>query len=214
MERAREGSVHVTPPFKPYMEEKMWFALFWTRPLQAFWRRELGERHWLKLQKVIPYTWILDPAPLPHQAVIAGLEINDWRELAGFSQKQRELILKISGYSELAWGSRGVDLAQDLPQAEWRQAIDRALARFPSNPMLLQRFHKGRLVEQPYLHPRTGEIVTMRGRVRLCPYYFLEGGKAQLKGVLATVCPADKKLLHGMKDAVIVPARVAEDGII
>ena len=153
MERAREGSVHVTPPFKPYMEEKMWFALFWTRPLQAFWRRELGERHWLKLQKVIPYTWILDPAPLPHQAVIAGLEINDWRELAGFSQKQRELILKISGYSELAWGSRGVDLAQDLPHAEWRQAIDRALTRFPSNPMLLQRFHKGRLVEQPYLHP-------------------------------------------------------------
>ncbi len=214
MERAREGSVHVTPPFKPYMEEKMWFALFWTRPLQAFWRRELGERHWLKLQKVIPYTWILDPAPLPHQAVIAGLEINDWRELAGFSQKQRELILKISGYSELAWGSRGVDLAQDLPHAEWRQAIDRALARFPSNPMLLQRFHKGRLVDQPYLHPRDGEIVTMRGRVRLCPYYFLDGGKAQLKGVLATVCPADKKLLHGMKDAVIVPARVADDGIV
>ena len=214
MERAREGTVQVTPPFKPYMEEKMWFALFWTRPLQAFWRRELGERHWLKLQKVIPYTWILDPAPLPHQAVIAGLEINDWRELAGFSQKQRELILKISGYSELAWGSRGVDLAQDLPQGEWRQAIDRALARFPTNPMLLQRFHKGRLVEQPYLHPQTGEIVTMRGRVRLCPYYFLDGGKAQLKGVLATVCPADKKLLHGMKDAVIVPARVAEDGIV
>ena len=212
-EKAREGSIQITPPFKPYMEEKMWFALFWTKPLQAFWRRELGERHWLKLQKVIPYTWILDPAPLPHQAVIAGLEINDWRELAGFSQKQRELILKISGYSELAWGSRGVDLAQDLPQAEWRHAIDRALVRFPSNPMLLQRFHKGRLVEQPYLHPTSGQIVTMRGRVRLCPYYFLEGGKARLKGVLATVCPADKKLLHGMKDAVIVPARVAGDGI-
>ena len=78
MERAREGTVQVTPPFKPYMEEKMWFALFWTRPLQAFWRRELGERHWLKLQKVIPYTWILDPAPLPHQAVIAG-----WRSTTG-----------------------------------------------------------------------------------------------------------------------------------
>ena len=214
MERAREGTIHVTPPFKPYMEEKMWFALFWMRPLQAFWRRELGERHWLKLQKVIPYTWIVDPTPLPHQAVIAGLEVNDWRELAGFSQRQRELILKISGYSELAWGSRGVDLAQDLSHAEWRRAIERALVRFPTNPMLLQRFHKGRLVEQPYLNPASGEIVTMRGRVRLCPYYFLEGGKAQLKGVLATVCPADKKLLHGMKDAVIVPSRVSADGIV
>ena len=210
---ARAGAVHVTPPFKPYMEEKMWFALFWLHPLRDFWRRELGERHWLKLQKVIPRTWIMDPAPVPHHAVIADLEINDWRELATFSQRQRELILKISGYSEVAWGSRGVDLAQDLPHQEWERAITRALDRFETNPMLLQRFHKGRLVDQPYLDPATGQIEIMRGRVRLCPYYFLDNGKANLRGVLATVCPPDKKLLHGMKDAVIVPARVAEDGI-
>jgi hypothetical protein len=210
---AKAGAVRVTPPFKPYMEEKMWFALFWLRPLREFWRRELGERHWLKLQKVIPRTWIMDPSPLPHHAVIADLEINDWHELGTFSQRQRELILKISGYSEVAWGSRGVDLAQDLPHQEWQRAIARALERFRTNPMLLQRFHKGRLVEQPYLDPATGEIETMRGRVRLCPYYFLDGGKAHLRGVLATVCPADKKLLHGMKDAIIVPARVSPDGI-
>ena len=211
--QARAGGVRVTPPFKPYLEEKMWFALFWTRPLRDFWRRELGERHWLKLQEVIPYTWIIDPAPLPHQAVIAGLEINHWRELGDFSQKQRELILKISGYSELAWGSRGVDLAQDLSQGEWQRAIDRALEMFPNHPMLLQRFHKGRLVEHDYLDPGSGEVVTMRGRVRLCPYYFLSENKAKLQGVLATVCPADKKLLHGMKDAVIVPCRVAAEGM-
>ncbi len=208
---ARAGGVKVTPPFKPYMEEKMWFALFWTRPLRNFWRRELGERHWLKLQQVIPYTWIIDPAPLPHQAVVAGLEINDWRELGAFSQKQRELILKISGYSELAWGSRGVDLAQDLSQAEWARAVERALEMFPNHPMLLQRFHKGRLVEHPFLDPASGEIETLRGRVRLCPYYFLSENKAELKGVLATVCPADKKLLHGMRDAVIVPCRVDDE---
>lgn len=210
MDQASAGRATVTPPFKPYLEEKMWFALFWLRPLREFWRRELGERHWLKLQKVIPYTWIMDPASLPHHAVIAGLEINDWRELRHFSQKQRELILKISGFSELAWGSRGVDLAQDLPQAEWQRAIDRALERFVTNPMLLQRFHKGRLVEQPFLSPTTGKVETLRGRVRLCPYYFLENGKTKLRGVLATVCPADKKLLHGMKDAVIVPARISD----
>lgn len=214
MDCARAGGVKVTPPFKPYLEEKMWFALFWTRPLRDFWRRELGERHWLKLQEVIPYTWIIDPAPLPHQAVVAGLEINDWRELGAFSQKQRELILKISGYSELAWGSRGVDLAQDLSQTAWAQAVERALEMFPNHPMLLQRFHKGRLVEHPFLSPATGEIETLRGRVRLCPYYFLSENRAELKGVLATVCPADKKLLHGMKDAVIVPCRVDDEGLV
>ena len=51
-----------TPPFKPWVEEKMWLALFWSRPLREFWRRELSERNWLILQKHIPQSWVLDPA--------------------------------------------------------------------------------------------------------------------------------------------------------
>ncbi len=204
---AREGRLTVTPPFKPQMEEKLWFALFWMRPLRAFWRRELGERQFLELQKVIPQTWILDPEPLPHFAVIPGLDIQSWKDLGELSQKQRDLILKISGFSELAWGSRGVDMAADLPQHEWRAAVQRALARFPTNPVILQRFHKGRLFEHSFADPETGALRTMRGRVRLCPYYFLdEAGRASLHGALATICPPDKKLLHGMRDAIIVPA--------
>lgn len=207
MEAAREGRVTVTPPFKPYLEEKMWFALFWMRPLREFWRRELGERQFLELQKCIPQTWILDPAPLPHHAVIPGLDIQSWKELGEFSQKQRELILKISGYSELAWGSRGVDMAGDLPQHEWRAALQRALGRFETNPVILQRFHKGHIFEHRYADPQTGQIRPMKGRVRLCPYYFLgTDGRASLRGALATICPPDKKLLHGMRDAIIVPA--------
>ena len=49
----------------------------------------------------------------------------------------------------------------------------------------------------------------MPGRVRLCPYYFVAGNtdsaKTQLGGVLATICPADKKILHGMIDAILAP---------
>ena len=28
---------------------------------------------------------------------------------------------------------------------------------------------------------------------------------AELGGVLATICPADKKIIHGMKDAILAP---------
>ncbi|MGB8168397.1 MAG: hypothetical protein WCF18_12950 [Chthoniobacteraceae bacterium] len=209
MAPAARGEVRVTPPFKPYLEEKMWFALFWLRPLREFWRRELGERHFVELQKHIPYTWILDPTPLPQHAVIPGFEINSWEELKHFSQKQRDLILKISGFSELGWGSRSVTLGSDAPQQEWQAAIQHALESFPHHPYILQRFHKGRLVEQPFVDATSGKIETMRGRVRLCPYYFLIEGKAELRGALATICPADKKLLHGMKDAIMVPTAVA-----
>jgi hypothetical protein len=207
MRDARAGSVRVTPPFKPYMEEKMWFALFWLRPLRDFWRRELSERHFLKLQEVIPYTWLMDPTPLPHHGVIPLLEIHDWRELEHFSQKQRELILKISGFSETAWGSRGVELGTDLPQGQWATSIRSALAEFETHPHILQKFHKSRLIEHPY-RDRDGTMKTMQGRVRLCPYYFAFGGKTHLRGTLATICPPDKKLLHGMKDAILTPGRV------
>ena len=204
MQAVADGTARITPPFKPYLEEKLWFALFWLRPLREFWRRELSEQHFLELQKVIPYTWILDPQPLPQHAVIPGLEIQSFEEVKHFSQKQRELILKISGFHETAWGSRSVVLGSDAAQHEWETAITEALADFPSHPHILQRFHKGRLVDQRFLNA-AGQIENMRGRVRLCPYYFVIDGKAALRGALATICPPDKKLLHGMKDAIMVP---------
>ena len=211
MQAVADGTARITPPFKPYLEEKLWFALFWMRPLREFWRRELSERHFLELQKVIPYTWILDPQPLPQHAVIPGLEIQSFEELKTFSQKQRELILKISGFHETAWGSRSVVLGSDASQTEWQTAITEALGEFPQHPHILQRFHKGRLVDQRFLNHTTGEFETMHGRVRLCPYYFVIDGEAELRGALATVCPADKKLLHGMKDAIMVPTAVAAE---
>src|SRR6266568_5689676 len=36
-----DGKIDITPPIKPFLEEKMWFALFWLQPLREFWRREL-----------------------------------------------------------------------------------------------------------------------------------------------------------------------------
>jgi hypothetical protein len=203
-----EGRITITPPIKPYLEEKMWFALFWMQPLREFWRRELGEKYFLKLQQVIPYSWLLDPAPLPQHAVIPRLEIHDWREAARFSQKDRELLLKVSGFSPLGWGSRGIALGADLPHAEWERRINNALATFESSPTILQRFHKGRLFEHRYWDAETSELRTLKGRVRLCPYFFVEGDRVKLRGALATIVPADKKFLHGMREAILVPSRV------
>ena len=204
------GEVSITPPIKPYLEEKMWFALFWLQPLRDFWRRELGEKYFGQLQKIIPYSWLLDPTPLPQHAVIPRLEIHDWREAAKLSQKDRDLLLKVSGFSPLGWGSRGISLGSDLAHSEWQQRIEKALTTFDQSPTILQRFHKGKLVEHRYWNSDSGELRTMKGRVRLCPYYFVEAGGVKLRGALATVVPADKKLLHGMRDGIMVPAAVKE----
>ncbi|MGI8436704.1 MAG: hypothetical protein ACR2NX_07345 [Chthoniobacterales bacterium] len=208
MQAAANGSVRVTPPFKPYLEEKMWFALFWLQPLREFWRRELGDKYFTQLQEVIPYTWLMDPTPLPQHAVIPRLELSDWREAGKLSQKDRELLLKVSGFSPLGWGSRGVSVGQDLPSAEWQRLIEEALENFATAPKIMQRFHKARLVDQPYWDAETSELKTMRGRVRLCPYYFVEKDRVALRGALATIVPADKKLLHGMSDAILAPTQI------
>ncbi len=210
MAAARKGQVAVTPPFKPALEEKLAFALFHHPILAPFWQDALGSETFVVLSGLLPRTWILDPRPLPPVAVIPDLRIGgralaDWRDLAQASQKQRRLVIKPSGFSPLAWGSRGVAVGHDLPQAEWAAVIDRALASFPTTPHILQEFHKGRQFDLAYHRDGTEEIAPMAGRARLSPYYFVIGGQAELAGVLATVCSPEKKLIHGMRDAIMAP---------
>lgn len=204
-----EKRIRVTPPPKPIFEEKLLFALLWNRNLRGFWRQELGEGFFQRLLRHVPRTWVLDPTPLPPNAAYPGLELTDWNQLKSLSQRERELILKVSGYSEEAWGARGVYLGSDLSTAEWGAAVDRALGAWPQTPYVLQRFHRPRLVETSYCDFDTEGLVAMPGRVRLCPYYFVSGdgdaARPNLGGALATVVPADKKIVHGMRDGILLP---------
>ena len=206
---AAEKKIRLTPPPKPIFEEKLATALLHNRNLRGFWRQELGESFFQRLLKLMPYTWVIDPAPLPPHAAIPELNLTDWQQLKALSQKERDLILKVSGYSEEAWGARGVYLGSDLSTTDWSVAVDKAIAAFGRSPYILQRYHKPRLVEASYFDFDSNQVVPMPGRVRLCPYYFVTGdndaARAQLGGVLATICPADKKIIHGMKDAILAP---------
>lgn len=211
---AAEKKIRLTPPPKPLFEEKMLFALLWNRNLQNFWRQELSERFFNQLKKIIPYTWLVDPTPLPPHAAIPELNLTDWAQLKTMSQKERDLILKVSGFSPQAWGARGVFLGSDLSAADWSAAVDAALANFETSPSVLQRFHKPALVETSWFDFAQNEVVPMKGRARLCPYYFVSGEgdnlKPQFGGVLATIVPADKKIVHGMADAVLAPCSAGE----
>ena len=208
-ELAAEKRICLTPPPKPVFEEKMLFALLWNRHLQSFWRQELGENFFARLKKLIPYTWIVDPTPLPPHAAIPELNLTDWQQLKTMSQKERDLILKVSGFSEHAWGARGVFLGSDLSHEEWAKAVDDAIQYFEQSPRVLQRYHKPALVEAQWFDFAKNEVVPMKGRARLCPYYFVSGegdaARPQLGGVLATIVPADKKIVHGMTDAILAP---------
>jgi hypothetical protein len=204
--------IRLTPPPKPVFEEKMLFALLWNRNLQSFWRQELGDGFFQRMLKLTPYTWMVDPAPLPPHGAIPELNLTDWQQLKALSQKERELILKVSGFSAHAWGARGVYLGSDLSHADWSTAVDKAIAEFGHSPYVLQRYHWPKLVEAHWVDFERNQLESMKGRVRLCPYYFVAGdgdaARAKLGGVLATICPADKKIIHGMTEAIFAPCSV------
>ncbi len=205
---AERGELSFTPPIKAFIEEKLWLALFWSPALEDFWSRALLTSHLSLLRRCIPQSWVVDPTPLPPFAVWPKLDIQSWHEMKTFGGKQRQLVLKISGFSERGWGSRGVFIGHDLSQEQWGAAIDEALASFPTNPFVLQEFHRAKVVTHPAWDEDKQATRAMQSRVRLCPYYFAtseEDDDPALGGVLATVCPADKKILHGMRDAMMLP---------
>lgn len=208
------GDVAIAPPMRSFQEEKLALALFHHHLLQEYWAEALGARSVKLLRGLIPPSWVMDPAPLPPGAVLdgpraAGRALGNWRDLIAATQKERDLIIKISGFHETAWGARSVVLGSDCSREEWQRGVERALELAPSNLHVLQTYMKPRRVRHPlYGAELPHEPREADGRLRLCPYYFIVDGKARLSGGLATFCPPDKKIIHGMQDAALLPIRI------
>jgi len=204
-EGAAAGKIQITPPFKPHLEDKLWLALLWSPALKKVWEKSLRSNHLSRLQELVPFGWVLDPTPLPPHAALPRLNAHSWEEVAGFSQKDRHLVLKVSGFHETAWGSRGVFIGHDMPAHEWAERLSSALTQFSEQPWILQEFREGRRITHPVFRD-DGSVEMMQGRVRLCPYFFTnDAGTTTFGGCLATIVPADKKKIHGMSDGILVP---------
>lgn len=211
----QEGSpMAVTPPMKAFQEEKLSLALFHHPRLQEFWKESLSRSAFKVLQKAVPRGWVVDPTPVPPNAVleaptVAGRAITQWMDLADASQKERSLILKLSGFHENAWGARSVLFGSDASREEWSDGLTEAVETADQGLHILQVYRKPARLSHP-VYRDEDTVYPMQGRVRLCPFYFVEGDSSHLEGVLATFCPADKKIIHGMRDAALIPAMVEE----
>ena len=188
-------------------------ALFHHPRLAEFWKSKLSRRSWLTLRHIIPDSWIVDPVidDLPPSAtlwapLINGKGVRNWTEIADASQKNRRLILKCSGFNELAWGARSVVVGHDVSKETWHRALSHALDNSDKEVHIIQTYKNPKIYEHPvYDEPH---VTTNKAwRIRLCPFYFLnEKGAPDLAGALATLCPKDKKVIHGMRDACMLPA--------
>lgn len=207
------GRVALTPPMKAHQEEKLNLALLHHPALDAYWKENLTPDDFALLKRIVPESWMMEPVgELPPTAVLHspwldGRPIRDWTELAEASQKERNLVIKASGFHESAWGARSVTLGSDVAREVWLDAIEEAVAPDAECRYVMQSYRKPARLTHPVFND-AGELGEAQGRVRLCPYYFVNAGVAELAGALATFCPADKKIIHGMKDAALLPCRV------
>ena len=204
-----QKGVVVTPPMKHVQEEKLSLALFHHHRLEPFWKETIGSKDLDILRSAIPPSWILDPKEIPPSAYLDGPEVNgrkltQWSDLSKASKRDRRLVIKASGFHETAWGSRSVVIGDDVSGEEWSKKISEALNDYPSPVSVIQEFMKPRTFTHPVFSDGDA-ILKESGRVRLSPYFFTFDKKAKWSGTLATFCPADKKIIHGMKDGCLLP---------
>ncbi len=222
LESWKAGELVIAPPMRHFQEEKLAFALFHHHRLRDFWTESLSKASFKILQRLIPQSWVMDSAPLPPGAVlegplVGGHKLTEWRDLIHASQKERDLIIKISGYHETAWGARSVVLGSDCSREEWQFGIEQALDLASQHLHVLQVYKKPRRASHPLYMTRQSDgnpsdsptVAQREGRLRLCPYYFVTNNKVKLSGALATFCPPDKKIIHGMQDAALLPCQVS-----
>ncbi|MCH8540611.1 MAG: hypothetical protein LAT58_07550 [Opitutales bacterium] len=210
-----KGEVALSPPPKTYQEEKLTLALFHHHLLGEYWKDHLPRSSRKTLSRLIPRSWVIDPTPLPPGAILDGptaqnRPLHQWEDLTQASQKERNLILKISGFHHDAEGARSVLLGSDCSKEEWTEGLQDAIKNASRNPHILQEYRKPAR-RQHDLYDGEGKIAPGEGRVRICPYYFThERETPKPAGILCTFCPSDKKIIHGMTDAAMLPARRAD----
>jgi hypothetical protein len=209
---AMQGSVRMTPPPKAYLEEKMWFSLLRHHALEESWQKHMGESAYGELLALIPESHILDSRPIPPHGILPGVTkrgrpVSSFDELRDLPRGERQYVIKPSGFSEFAWGSKGINLGRELSTKAWGEILEVALAGFPLRTHILQKYHYSLLEQVNYYDFALDQVLDFAAKIRYCPFFFLSRKTALSQGgVLITACPAEKPLIHGMTEAVMVPA--------
>ncbi|NLW17725.1 MAG: hypothetical protein GX033_08820, partial [Firmicutes bacterium] len=201
-----EGIIKVTPPPKPHLEEKMWFAFLHHPELQDTWEQLLGTDSFDYLRQLIPPTWLLSSDPI----AFAGGPCGSLAKLKKTSRRTRPFVLKPSGFSPLAWGGHGFSRGKDYTTGRWAHTIDNYVAQANTAPYIIQAYQQSVTHRVEYYEHSSQSINWFEGKMRLCPYYFLIGEQVILSGALATFVPLSKPVIHGMTDAVMVPTAIEE----
>jgi hypothetical protein len=180
------------------LDNPIWLALLCSAPLQGVWGRELRASNLAFLRKLVPMSWAVDPAPLPHQAVIPRLGVRSFAEATGSLSSDlvlRPILRNSSGPSEV--------IRSQVTAAAWASAMNRALAEFETSPWLLQ--------ERPAFNstpPTLQGFDLETGEAELRAYYLERDGRVTMGGIMARLTGKEKGE-SGEEISLLAPCGVA-----
>lgn len=183
LEALSENRIRLLNPWRDVMEDKRVLALV-HHPEAGEKLGEILEPGQLqKLKDYIPLTWRATPERIAH--------------ILALPASKRGYYLKKGRSFE----SRALFHGRRLSLKQWEAACLKAKAE---GDWIIQEEVHSRPWEWRYLEPCSGVIRTMRGYVRLCPFFFRDSqGKMNLADVLITAREESSRV-HGASDAVLV----------
>lgn len=112
------------PSLTPQFEEKALLALLWDIRFREFFIRELGQKSFWFLRKIIPMTWIVGNEKFLDIARIASRKnVPGTITLMKMIDKNLRFVIKVSGYSPDERGAKGVRFVQKMSSEELRSYI-------------------------------------------------------------------------------------------
>jgi len=177
------GALCLVNPWKDFLEDKRILALAHHAKTREEMSGLLSDHEWDRLMALVPATWIADKERVA--------------DLMGLPLSQRGYYLKKGRSFE---GRQMVD-GNQVSSRHWEAACLRAREE---GDWVVQESVYGPPWSFEYLDFQSQEIRTMRGYLRLSPFYFrAEDGTPSLGEVLVTA-RQEKSKVHGASDAVLV----------
>lgn len=190
---AHDSTKGLLPSLTPHLEEKAVLALLWDRRFQERFRSQLGDATFNHLRQVIPPTWIVGEEAYFAPGMPEGIERSS--QLASLAKSKRAFVLKTSGFhGASSWGEGVTFLHKKSGKsvAELFMGVEQNLDTLH----VVQEFHKPTELPMSYVFEDT--VVTIGAKVRLTPYFSLQG---KLLSIKATGRQGTE-FIHGSSDSI------------
>ncbi len=151
---------------KQFLDEKLWLALFWERELKSDWLDLLGEEHFQRLRRLIPYTAEVRPD--------ARVRVDgDWVRVDALGElkaERRRFVTKESGTSETAGAAQSFQTLHTMSKQEVREHLDGLFRHGP--PSIIQELVESARVDFDAIDPDSGERMKRKdARVKMTAFY-------------------------------------------